>query len=325
MHLEIWKAIVLGLVEGITEYLPISSTGHLILAKSLMGLNASEEMRQATDDFTIIIQGGAILAVVGLYWPRCVQMLKGLIGRDAAGFRLFVNLVIAFIPSAAVGLLLDDWIERRLFGMGPVLWALVVGAIYMIVIEQWRNGRFGLQRFHDTDTTIDTVTPVQALWIGLLQCAALWPGTSRSMMTITGGVIVGLKPRQAAEFSFLLGLPTLLAATGYKLTKNILHARKENVPNVFESLGVVPSIVGIVVAAISAALAVRWLVGFLTRHGLTPFGWYRLALCAILLALISAGVVQSENREHLSGSTIVEPIRTLVPLDSSKKSTVQPH
>jgi undecaprenyl-diphosphatase len=309
VKLELWQALVLGVVEGVTEYLPISSTGHLILAKSLMGLDNDPGMRQSTNDFAIIVQGGAILAVVGLYWPRCVQMVRGVLGRDPAGLRLLINLVVAFVPSAVVGLVLDKWIERHLFGVGPVLVALLGGALYMFFLERWRRGQFGLAPFHAAAPEITEITLLQAFKVGLLQCVALWPGTSRSMMTIAGGLLCGLRPRQAAEFSFLLGLPTLLAATLYKLAKNLYVSRRDGVPNVFEQLGVTAAVVGLVAAAVSAALAVKWLVGFLNRRGLTPFAWYRVALCVVLGVLAWRGVVQLSRPAEITGTTEIPKLK----------------
>ncbi len=313
--MEWWHAVVLGLVEGITEYLPVSSTGHLIIASSLLGLDdpARPEQKAAIDAFNIVVQGGAILAVLGLYWPRVVQMIRGVLGRDAAGRWLFVNLVVAFIPAAILGKLLHDWIEEKLFHPGPVTAALIVGGIYMMLVEQWRVGRFGRVRRRGPEGQgmgVDDVTIPKALFIGLMQCVAMIPGTSRSMMTITGGVIAGLRPAAAAEFSFLLGLPTLGAATVYSLYKNMKYAEgdaSELDPaaadvagvgdsavhgNLFEVLGTTSVLVGIVVAAISAAVAVKWLVGFLNHHGLTPFGWYRIVLGVSLIGLIVGGVVR---------------------------------
>lgn len=288
--MELWHAVVLGLVEGITEYLPISSTGHLILVSSLMKLNTLEA-KQAVDDFNIVIQGGAILAVLALYWPRVVQMLKGLSGRDERGLMLFINLCIAFVPAAAVGFVAHDWIEAHLFRPGPVLAAVLVGGLYMMFIEAWHRGKFSPRRSAMSQGEVTDVTPKQALLIGVMQCVAMWPGTSRSMMTITGGYIAGLRPAAAAEFSFLLGLPTLGAATAYSLFKNLRHAHKAGIPNLFEQLGTLPCIVGVAVACISAALAVKWLVGFLNHHGLTPFGWYRIVLFVVLGTLMWKGIV----------------------------------
>jgi undecaprenyl-diphosphatase len=289
--LQIWQAVVLGLVEGITEYLPISSTGHLILASALMGLNTPDQ-KDAVDDFNIVIQGGAILAVLGLYWPRVRQMVRGLMGKDAAGFKLLMNLFIAFLPSAVIGLMINKWVKSQLFYPGPVLAAVLLGGIYMIAMDQWRTGRFGLRRFEGKEKDITELSPIDALLIGFMQTIAMWPGTSRSMMTITGGMLVGMRPRQAAEFSFLLGLPTLGAATLYDLFKNIKHAHETGGQNLFQQLGVLPVLVGIAVAAVSAAIAVKWLVAFLTKHGLTAFGVYRILLFAVLALFIWKGVLK---------------------------------
>src|SRR5690606_14932798 len=268
----------LGLVEGITEYLPISSTGHLILASSLLGLRTPEN-EEALATFEIAIQGGAILAVLGLYRHRVPQTWNGLMGRDPAGRRLLVNLVLAFLPAALLGPLLDDPIEAHLFRAPTVLAALLVGGLWMLWLG--RRGPAG-------ERTVDSLDARTALLIGLFQCVAMWPGTSRSMMTIAGGVLLGLRARDAAEFSFLLVVPTLVAACVFKLAKNLLG----DGPNLFAQLGAVPVAIGFAVAAVSAALAVHWLVGFLSRHGLAPFGWYRIALTALLAALSAAGAIE---------------------------------
>lgn len=290
--MNLLDAIILGLVEGITEYLPVSSTGHLILTASLLGLYDDESAKGAVDTFTIVIQGGAILAVLGLYWPRIVQMLKGLSGRDAVGRRLLTNLVIAFLPAAVFGVLLNELIESYLFYPGPVIAALAVGGVIMIGLGPWQR-----KFFHETSdaepedvhTFVDMehLTWRRALIIGFLQCVAMWPGTSRSMMTIVGGMLVGMRPKQAAEFSFLLGLPTLGGACVYKIVKDILSEE----PSLFLTLGAIPVIVGILVATIAAALAVKWLVGFLSRHGVAAFGWYRIALAVVLGGLVWRGLI----------------------------------
>ena len=297
--MEWWQAVILGLVEGITEYLPISSTGHLIIAGGLMGL-ADGAQKASVDAFNIVIQGGAILAVLGLYFPRVLQMLRGLVGRDPAGRRLAFNLVVAFCPAAVLGVLLDDWIEARLFHLWPVALALALGGVFMIVVDRLRMRHLRERPSQEHDLIepgrgldIDQMTWKHALIIGLLQTVAMWPGTSRSMMTITGGVLVGLRPRHAAEFSFLLGLPTLGGATVYKLAKNLMHAARNDTPSMIEQLGVTPILIGLAVATISAALAVRWLVSFLNRHGLGVFGWYRLALCALLIGLVLTGTIEA--------------------------------
>jgi undecaprenyl-diphosphatase len=277
--MEWWQAIVLGLVEGITEYLPVSSTGHLILASWLLGLD-DPARKEAVDAFNIVIQGGAILAVLGLYAHRVREMMEGILVSGSSGRRLAINIGVAFLPAAFLGPLLDDLIESWLFGAPPVLFALVVGGVWMIWLS-WR-------RKPGPPVPLDDLTPGKALVIGLLQCVAMWPGTSRSMMTIAGGTLVGLTPAQAAEFSFLVGLPTLGAATLFKLAKN-LAGSLEGEPNLFQVLGFAPVVLGMAVAAVSAALAVKWLVSFLGARGLALFGWYRIALAAVLLVLVYAG------------------------------------
>jgi undecaprenyl-diphosphatase len=279
--MEAWKAAVLGLVEGLTEYLPVSSTGHLILAGWLLGLH-EPATREAVEAFDIVVQGGAILAVLGLYAERVAGMLRGLVGRDDDGRRLVANLAVAFVPAAVAGLLLDDLVDAWLFRPVPVLLALAVGGVAMIALDGSGVTARGTRRLEDLGWR-------DALGIGLFQCLALWPGTSRSMATIAGGTLLGLERRQAAEFSFLLGLPTLGAATVYALLKNLAAAHRDGTPNLFALLGVGPVLVGILVAAVSAAAAVRWLVAFLGNRGLAPFGWYRVALAAALGAAVAGG------------------------------------
>ena len=278
--LSIIDAILLGLVEGITEFLPISSTGHLVLLASMLGLDQPADVREATDALLIVIQGGAILAVLGLYRTSVKRMCRGLLGSDPQGLRLARNIMIAFIPAAILGPLLDNTIEAHLFSAGPVLGALAVGGVLMLFIHR-------VTPKDNSDRSAFDLTIKAALLIGLLQCLAMWPGTSRSMVTIVGGMLLGLSAMRAAEFSFLLGLPTLGGACVYKLGKNLLH----DGPNMFEVLGVVPILVGTIVAAVSAAVAIKWLVGFLNTHGLAAFGWYRIALAAVLTALVAGGVV----------------------------------
>jgi len=287
--MTILQAVVLGVVEGITEYLPVSSTGHLIIVSDLLGLGDTTSQRTAVDTFNIVVQGGAILAVLGLYFPRVIQMLRGFAGKDRAGLKLAINIIIAFLPAAIIGLMFHDFIEEKLFNTPAVITALALGGVFMIVLDRLK--------FRKDDTDDDPENDIlemswkQALFIGFMQTVAMWPGTSRSMMTIAGGVMVGLKPKQAAEFSFLLGLPTLGGATLYSLAKNLKEASDAGTPNMFDTLGWMPIIVGVIVATISAALAIRWLVGFLNTHGLAIFGYYRLVLAAALGILISMHIV----------------------------------
>ncbi|MBA2604752.1 MAG: undecaprenyl-diphosphate phosphatase [Acidobacteria bacterium] len=306
--MNLLEAIVLGIVEGITEYLPVSSTGHLILASSLMGLTERVD-KDSLDAFNIVIQGGAILAVLGLYRARVWQMIQGLLGRDAVGLRLAVNVTAAFMPAAILGVLLAGTIKRYLFFPLPVLSALAAGGVLMIAIDRWQERRFQkTTNPHDprTYTDLEGLPLRGALLIGLLQCLAMWPGTSRSMVTIVGGMLAGMKPRQAAEFSFILGLPTLGAACAYSLLKNLAG----DAPNMFETLGTAPMLAGLIVATVSAAVAVSWLVSFLTRHGLSPFGWYRLVLCVVMGALIWQGAVTISPEEAIPATPLASPART---------------
>ncbi len=280
------QAIILGIVEGITEYLPISSTGHLILTKAVLGLSGTDQ-ESAIDAFIIVVQGGAILAVLGLYRSRILQMIQGLFGKDQAGRKLLINLIIAFLPAVFLGPLLDDKIEEYLFKPIPVIVALAGWGVVMILLGPWQRKIFHKKSDSDQSSAhsfidIEHLTWRKALIIGLLQCVAMWPGTSRSMMTIVGGMFVGMKPKQAAEFSFLLALPTLGGACVYKGLKNIMG----DGPNMFEVLGPTSFIVGIIAATIAAALSVKWLVGYLQKHGVALFGWYRIALSVVFAVLL---------------------------------------
>jgi undecaprenyl-diphosphatase len=277
--------VVLGVVEGTTEFLPISSTGHLILAAGLIGA-ADPAAKSAQDAYLIILQGGAVLSVLGLYRQRALEMLRGLFGRSAAGARLLLHLGLAFAPAAVAGLLFDERVERWLFYPEPVLAALFLGGVWMIWLSR-PESRAAARAVGG----IDELDWRRALGIGLFQCLALWPGTSRSMVTIAGGVLLGLRPREAAEFSFLLGVPTLGGATVYKLATHLRDTAVTGDPTLFEELGTGTVVIGLVVAAGSAALAVRWLVEFLNRHGLALFGWYRIGLALVLGALLALGVV----------------------------------
>lgn len=279
-NLGFQEAIILGLVEGITEFLPISSTGHLLLANEVLGLNGSSHasagttisQKEIADAYAIIIQAGAIFAVLLLYWKRIIQVLLGILGLSPYGRLLARNLIVAFLPAAILGLIFNDWIEATLFGPLPIAVALILGSLLMFGVESWRK-----QQIDGSDDLIDlhTLGIRQSLFIGLLQCVAMWPGTSRSMMTIVGGYIAGLKPAKAAEFSFLLGLITLTAAAGYKAASTG--------PQLLAVVDWKPLLLGILVAFFSAALAVKGLVLYLTRHGLAIFAWYRLLLAAAVL------------------------------------------
>jgi len=301
--LSVFDAVVMGVVEGVTEFLPVSSTGHLIVATHFLGLKSDRPVlsaagkplwhrppstkhpagvpmtvKHAADTYNVLIQFGAIAAVALLYWSQLLAMARGLVGRDAAGLRLLTNLIIAFIPAAGLGFLLHDWIDAHLFSIPAVIVAQVAGAGLMFYAESWRRRRLGL-----VAPTLE-LNPRQAAAIGALQCLALWPGTSRSMTTIVGGYFAGLDPRRAAEFSFLLGFVTLSAATAYKAYRGG--------PAMIEVFGWSQVLLGAAVAAVTAAISVRFLVSWLTRHGLAAFAWYRLGMAAILTLLLATGALQ---------------------------------
>lgn len=273
-------ALILGVVEGLTEFLPVSSTGHLILTNWLLGVEG-----EAVDAYLIVIQLGAILSVLALYRQRAGQMVLGLAGRDRFGRDLFLKLCLAFIPAAAVGLLLEDQIDAWLFHPVPVALALVLGGFVMIGVDllhvrpKEKRAAAGEGR---PLKTIEEIGWLDAFLIGCFQCFALWPGTSRSMSTIIGGQLRGFGSVAAAEISFLLALPTLGAATVYKLLKE-----REAFLAMEGGVGLI--LFGNVIAFIVAFLAVRWFVAFVTKYGMAPFGAYRIIIGMVFLSLALAG------------------------------------
>jgi undecaprenyl-diphosphatase len=260
-------AVILGIVEGITEYLPVSSTGHLVVVQRWLGLGDAAG-RDAADTFAIAIQIGAILAVVLLYRARIVSMLNGIAGRDPEGRRVLGLLVTSFLPAAALGAAFGDAIKDELFSPGPVVIAWVVGGAFLLVWKPRRDG-----------TTLGQLSTRGAIVIGFAQALALWPGVSRSLVTIAAAVLVGLSLSAALEYSFLLGLATLSAATVFDLAKNG--------GQLVDDYGVVRPLLGVVIAFVTAAAAVRWLVGYLNERPLSHFGWYRLVAAGVTLALWS--------------------------------------
>ncbi|MGE5177738.1 MAG: undecaprenyl-diphosphate phosphatase [Bacteroidota bacterium] len=264
------QAAILGIVEGLTEFLPVSSTGHLILAGHALGLQGS-----AVDDFEIVIQAGALLAVLWLYRARVGELFAGIFRNDAGGRALLVRLIVAFLPAAIVGLLTHEWIKTNLFGPRPVAVALLIGGIAILVVERMRHHAGAKVR------AVVTEIPVWgALAIGLAQVLSLWPGMSRAMTTILAALLVGCTPVVAAEFSFLLALPTLGAATLFDLAK---HHDELLGPALG---GPAPLVIGLVTAAFVAALAIRAFLSYLTSRGLTPFGWYRIVVGLLLIAVL---------------------------------------
>lgn len=300
--MNIVQAVVLGVVEGITEYLPVSSTGHLILAAAAMGLGAEDgragsamQVKEAIDRFTVIIQGGAILAVALLYWPRVRQMLRGVASlaspglRDHAargGLHLLGLLVAGFLPAAVVGLLANKWIKAHLFSPMPVIGALIVGGLVMILLSRWHRRRLQHGAPSHADALLG-LTWKGALLIGLAQVLAMWPGTSRSMVTLLAGMAIGLPPVAAAEFAFLLGLPTLGAASAKDLLEGV---RESGLGGFMAALGgPAPVFAGFAVATITAAASVKWLVHYLGRHTLEVFGWWRIVVAGAFAWAIAMG------------------------------------
>lgn len=263
-----WQALLIGLVEGLTEYLPVSSTGHILLTQSLIGIPyETADQQTAANAFAICVQAGAILAVLGLYRERVARILKGLGGQDPEGRRLGLNVLFAFLPAAVLGILFDDTIEEYLFGLTPIVWAWFLGGVGILLVSHFRRDREG-------GRTLFELGVKGALLIGFAQCIAMWPGTSRSLMTIVGGLVVGLELAAAVEFSFLLGLVTLSAATAYKgLSQGSV---------MLEQYGALALVLGFLSSWIAAVLSVKWMVSWLKSRGLSIFGWYRVALAGLV-------------------------------------------
>jgi undecaprenyl-diphosphatase len=245
------KAVVLGVVEGLTEFLPISSTGHLILAGEL--LDASDERWNV---FNIVIQTGAMLAVVWEYRARFFKI----------DLQLYRNLMVAFVPAAVLGFLFSKYIKAYLFHAVPVALAFIVGGVIILIVER--------RSFRPRVESAQAMTWLDALKVGIAQCFALIPGTSRSGATIIGGMLFGLSRKAATEFSFFLAVPTLVAAGAYDLWKNRALLSAADVP-VFG--------VGSVVAFVSAFVVIRWLIRYVATHDFKPFAWYRIAFGIVVL------------------------------------------
>ena len=298
--MTILESLILGLVEGLTEYLPVSSTGHLIIAQYLLGLPESDAMHA----FEICVQGGAILAVLGLYFRRMREMVHGLaggvlallgrywgrarrmsqsVGQNPAGLRMMWNMLLGFIPAAVIGVICSDYIKGYLFNATTVMVMWVVGGVVILLYVRQRRNHAGMGK------ELSQLTWRGALVVGLMQCIAMIPGTSRSLMTMLGGLTVGLSVAAAVEFSFLLGLITLGAAT--------VHDAYKYGGDMVASIGWGPIIAGSVMAWFSSVIAVRWMVGYLNRHSLSLFGWYRIAAGAVMLGLILCGLEVSREDE----------------------------
>jgi undecaprenyl-diphosphatase len=261
METPLLIVILLGIVEGLTEFIPVSSTGHLVLAGELLGFNSA-----AAGTFEIVIQLGAILAVIVLYWRRFWDVLIGLGQRDGGAIAFTRNIALAFLPSAVIGLIVYKAVKAMLESPTIVAVALIVGGVAILVIERLVK----TPRVYKVEEMSWRV----ALGIGLIQCLSMIPGVSRSGATILGALSLGVERRTAAEFSFFLAVPTMLAATGYDLLKS------------GESLGGgdwLAIAIGFVVSFVVALVVIRWFVGIVSRHGFAPFAWYRIAAGSIAL------------------------------------------
>ena len=262
------QAVILGFVEGATEYLPVSSTGHLLIVEHLLGMDGTAEQTEAAHSLAICIQCGAILAVMVLYFGRIRQIIRGLMGQDADGLKLLFNMIVAFMPAAVIGLLFNKWIKQHLFGVLPVAVALFVGGIIILLQT------LGIRK-SDTDTGKEMahMTWRDALFVGIVQCLAFWPGFSRSLATILGCRFAGLRMMAAVEFSFLLGLITLTAATAYEGLK---HGSE-----MIASYGTTMPLLALLTAFCAAVVSVQFMVNALGKFGLAPFGYYRIILAVV--------------------------------------------
>lgn len=269
--MSLFQAAVLGAVEGLTEFLPVSSTGHLILAAHALGL-----VGDAMNAFEVVIQAGALLAVVWLYRDRVRDLLLGAFTAHPRGRGLLLKLTVAFLPAAIAGLTTHRWIKGHLFGPRPVALALIFGGILIVLTSRWLRSRGGRSPFQ----TVDDISVRSALLIGIAQCASLWPGTSRAMATMLAALLLGASPIAAAEFSFLLALPTLGMATLFDLAQNYSDLTGPALG------GTGPLVVGLFVSAVVAVLAIRGFLRYVTSRGLAPFGWYRIALGAIVIGFL---------------------------------------
>jgi undecaprenyl-diphosphatase len=266
------KALVLGVVEGLTEFLPVSSTGHLIVAGSLLNYSNAQ-----AKTFDVVIQFGAILAICWEYRRKIGAVVAGLPTRPEAR-RFTLNVIIATIPAIILGLMFEKSIKSVLFSPVPVSVALIVGGIVIL----WAEARNRDRGASPTVTSVDDLSYMDAFKVGLAQCFALIPGTSRSGATIIGGMLFGLERRVATEFSFFLAIPTLFAACAYEFVKN----RQLLAATDLTTFGV-----GFAAAFVSAFLCVRWLLRYVSRNDFIPFAWYRIAFGALIVITAYAGLV----------------------------------
>ena len=274
------KAAFMGVVEGLTEFLPISSTGHLILAGSLIRFTG-----EAAKVFDVAIQSGAMLAVIWEYRVRLLGTVQGLT-RDPVAQRFVRNLLVAFMPAAVLGLSFGKMVKAHLFHPVPVALAFIVGGILILIVEAWHRLRYGQRDMEGTRRarveSVDEMSALDAFKVGLMQCLALIPGTSRSGATIIGAMVFGFSRKCATEFSFYLGIPTLMAAGAYSVWNERSRLQMSELP-MFA--------VGTVVAFFSALLCIRWLIRYVSTHDFSAFAWYRIVFGAVVLLTAYSGWV----------------------------------
>lgn len=279
--IEIFRAIILGVVEGLTEFLPISSTGHLIVTQRAIGFKDTAEL------FTVVIQIGAIGAVAWFYRVDLTNRITGLVKRDSGAVRFWINLIIATVPAGLVGLALDKTLQKYALPRTVAI-SLIVGGIVLWLIETYhpQNKPRPRQRGHEqTPANLDGITPKQALGVGIAQITSLIPGVSRSGATIVGGLLSGLDRVTATAFSFYLSIPVMILASGYKIIKE--QDQIVQLPG-----GLAALIVGIVTSFITGLMAVSWLLGYVSRHDFKIFAYYRIVFGFFILLLLSFGYLQ---------------------------------
>lgn len=276
--MSLLDTIIIAIVEGLTEFLPVSSTGHMIIAQNLLGVKSDEFVKA----FTFIIQFGAILSVVVLYWKKFFKLNDTPAPEGASAFKCFLHkydfywkLFVGFIPAAVLGLLFSDAIDAMLESVAVVAVTLILGGVFMLFCDKIFN--------KGSENT--KLTEKRAFWIGMFQCISMIPGVSRSMATIVGGMAQKLTRKAAAEFSFFLAVPTMFAATLYKMLKIFME------PNGMEIIkdNLVTLLVGNIVAFIVALLAIKFFINFVTKYGFKAFGWYRIIVGGIILVMMLAG------------------------------------
>ena len=276
--MTLFETIIIAIVEGLTEFLPVSSTGHMIIAQNLLGVESTEFVKA----FTFIIQFGAILSVVVLYWKRFFKLNDTPAPEGASALKRFLHkydfywkLLVAFIPAAVLGLLFSDMIDAMLESVTVVAVTLILGGLFMLFCD----------RIFNKGSEKTELTEKRAFWIGMFQCISMIPGVSRSMATIVGGMAQKLTRKAAAEFSFFLAVPTMFAATLYKMLK--IFMEPDGMVILKDNL--VTLLVGNVVAFIVAMLAIKFFISFVTKYGFKAFGWYRIIVGGIILAMLLTG------------------------------------